>query len=215
MTTQDQHTWRDSAAKYLLDVLAERAPAAITFEAEFSEAPLEGEGRTALFAFELEVATTPPGATAVTVAGQPTCPGRQQMKHYVAVGETMPNYFPAYDFAPDDAYSLHVGTRFMLEMGLQKLANDMAPPDAESRLQLVINNFLANAQFTPPELVAVFGCDDATYSVYRLTVNAEPYYLMGGDCPPGFYALTHFPPQIALRLHLGKLIRNEAQSNPK
>lgn len=222
MTTEEQAAFRKTAAEYLQSTLSARAPQDLTFEAEFNEAPLEGEGRTALFSFELEVAAgtrsadpeaAPQGST-TPAAGSPApaCPGRTLLKHYVAAGQTTPNYFPAYGFDPDQAYSLHIGTRFLLEMGIQKRPTEAIPPDTLPRLQSVLENFLRSATSTPPEPAAYFGCDEGEYAVYQMTVNGQPYFVLGGDCPPGFYALTHLPPQVALRLHLGQLVRREIKA---
>ena len=65
-------------------------------------------------------------------------------------------------------------------------------------------------------MAALFQCEERLFAVYRLTLNgAETAYFMGGDCPPGFYRLTEHPPQVALRLHLGKLIRAEARAEKR
>ncbi|MFQ5806671.1 MAG: hypothetical protein ACE5I3_09495, partial [Phycisphaerae bacterium] len=131
-------------------------------------------------------------------------------KHYVAVGETEPNFFPAYGLSPDDAYSFHVGTRFALEMGLQMVDASLEPPGARPLLRAAVRSYAAGAKLEKEELAALFRCEEGLFAVYRLTLDGQDVYCMGADCPPGFYRMTAQPPQVALRLHLGKLIRAEA-----
>jgi hypothetical protein len=190
-----------AALEYLKGQLAARAPQTLRFEGEFDEQPLEGEGPTALFSFELS-----PGAD-VSSGAQP---GAAELKHYVAVGETEPNFFPAYGLDPDDAYSFHLGTRFVLEMGLQVVDATYEPPAARSLLHAALRNYAAGAKLEQEELAALFRCEEGLFAVYRLTLDGREVYCMGADCPPGFYHMTEHPPQVALRLHLGKLIRAEA-----
>jgi hypothetical protein len=189
------------ALGYLRGQLAARAPQTLRFEGEFDEQPLDGEGQTALFSFEL-----PPG----TDVGSGAQPGAAEVKHYVAVGETGPNFFPAYGLDPDDAYSFHLGTRFVLEMGLQVVDASYEPPSARALLRAALVNYAAGATLEQEELAALFRCDEGLFAVYRLTLDGQDVYCMGADCPPGFYHMTEHPPQVALRLHLGKLIRAEA-----
>lgn len=188
-----------AAEAFLREALANRAPEALRYCATFHEAPLENEGETALFAFTLA-----PGAT------QAACAPEDAL-HYCAVGETTPNYFPAYGLEPDDAYSFHVGTRFMLEMEIQRIDNANEPPDARAMLRSVVRTHAPAAPLGIEELAALFRCGDEYFAVYRLPIDGKDYYVMGADLPPGFYEMTQHPPQAALRLHLGKLIRREAQ----
>ncbi len=190
-----------SALEYLRGRLAARAPQTLRFEREFDERPLDGEGATALFSFEL-----PPEMD----VGSEARPGAAELKHYVAVGETEPNFFPAYGLRPDDAYSFHLGTRFVLEMGLQVVDASYEPPTARSLLHAAVQNYAAGAKLEQEELAALFRCEEGLFAVYRLTLDGREVYCMGADCPPGFYHMTEHPPQVALRLHLGKLIRAEA-----
>lgn len=215
------HALYAEALAFLGTHLGERAPQTLTPVGEFDEAPLEGEGRTTLFSFDLPGSSPVGGgsadgerraqpAAAAPVAGSQAC-AAQAARHYVAVGCTAPNYFPAYDLTPDQAYSLHVGTRFMLEMELQRVDASLEPPSARETLQ----RLLADRQAVldgPVELAALFRCEDEFYAVYRVSVDGAALYYLGADCPPGFYAMTQFPPQAALRLHLGQLIRREARS---
>lgn len=192
------------AIAYLRPHLGERTPQFLVLEGEFAESPLEGEGRTFLFSFDL-----PPGPGVAAGACETYDP-----KHYVAVGQTTPNFFPAYGFSPDDAYSFHVGTRFMLEMELQKVDPQLEPPDARQLLRTVLANVAPGATVRSEQLAALFRCEDGYYAVYRLTLNEDDVYALGADCPPGFYKLTGHPPQMVLRLHLGKLIRAERPIQP-
>ena len=117
--------WLDAARRYLAAELGERAPTELALAAVFDERPLEGEGRTAVLTFELP--SGPLSRSAGAAAGDPL--------HYVAVGETQPAYYPGYGLSPDDAYSLHVGTRFALVVGLRILPPELEPPTARPALR--------------------------------------------------------------------------------
>ncbi len=187
-----------TAVSFLQDQLGSRAPERVERVGAFEESPLEGEGPVGVFAFELAVG---PGA-------RPS----ERAPHYAVVGETTPTYFPAYGMDANDAYSFHLGTRFMLVMAIQKVPDDREPPTARPRLEQVLAELATDAKTGPAELAAVFACDEAFYAIYKMDIDGAPYYVFGADCPPGFYPLTQFPPQMALRLHLGKLIRAEARA---
>lgn len=202
MNQLDVRKLEADAIAYLREHLAERTPDFLVLEGEFAESPLEGEGRTLLFSFDL-----PPGPGVAAGACETYEP-----KHFVAVGETTPNFFPAYGLSADDAYSFHVGTRFMLEMELQRVGPELEPPDARQLLRTVLANVAPGAELRREELAALFRCEDGYFAVYRLQLNEDDVYALGADCPPGFYKLTNYPPQMVLRLHLGKLIRSERQA---
>lgn len=197
MSELDIRAVERSAVEYLSAQLGDRAPRFLSLEAEFDESPLEGEGATALFAFELET-------------GEPCT--RAPAKHYVAAGMTTPNFFPAYGLSADDAYSFHLGTRFMLELELRLVDESLEPPGARQHLRALIAQRAAGAPLGDETLAALFKCDDAYYAIYRLRIGDDEFYAMGADCPAGFYRMTAHPPQAALRLHLGKLIRAEARA---
>ncbi|TWT40338.1 hypothetical protein RAS1_40460 [Phycisphaerae bacterium RAS1] len=194
MNPQQLH---DAALAELQRQLGPRAPHRLTPVGIFDEAPLEGEGRTALFSFELPPANDP-------------CSG--DGRHYVAVGLTTPTYFPSYDFDADDAYSFHIGTRFMVEMRIARIDADQEPPAARDEMRKFVIGCNPAARIERDELAALFTCDGQKLAVYRVVISGRPLYVLGGDCPPGFYELVQHPPQVALRLHLGKLIRAEAES---
>lgn len=188
------------ALEYVSRQLGDRAPKHVRLEGEFDEQPLEGEGRTLLFSFEL------PAAASIAARCTP------QTRHYVAVGETEPNYFPAYELMVDDAYSFHIGTRFMLVMGVQLVDPTLAPPGLRETMRRFVQHYARGATIRHEELAALFRSAEAYFAVYRLTLNDDDVYCMVGDCPPGFRRLAHYPPQVALRLHLGHAIRNDARA---
>lgn len=192
-----------AAVEYLRAQLGEHAPDYLRFEREVDERPLETEGRSFVFSFPL----TPPGGETCAKAG-----AAANAKHYVVVGETEPNYFPAYELDSDDAYSFHVGTQFMLMMELRLVDPADEPPNARRALRRFVAEYAKGAACTDEKLAALFRTgDEAHFAVYSLRLNDQDVYCMGADCPPGFYRMTQAPPQAALRLHLGKVIRNEAR----
>lgn len=190
------------ALTYLREQLGPRAPDSVTPAGQYDESPLEGEGRTWLFSFLTETGTRTTDAEC----------DRAQRDHFVAVGETVPNYFPAFGLSSDDAYSFHIGTRFLLEMQLQKVGDELEPPDGRALLLKIIADGAPNAIVADLALAALFRCAEGYFAVYRLRIDGVAHYAMGGDCPPGFYQLVQYPPQTVLRLHLGKVIRAEAKT---
>jgi hypothetical protein len=188
------------AREYLAEQLGERAPRQVQLAAVYDEKPLAGEGRTALFSFRLEPAND-------VVAQQAAV-----LDYYAAVGDTESNFYPAYGFSADDAYSLHIGTRFMLGMGVTLVEAAEEPPHARDAIVGIVHDHLPDAVVGEAKLATLMRCQDQLFAVYRLNVDDEPVYYMGADLPPGFYRLTEHPPQVALRLHLGKVIRHEARS---
>ena len=199
MVEPEQKSRESAALAYLAEQLGPRAPSKLTFVSTFAETPLDGEGAVSLFSFSL---TPEPGAAA---CGSPPPDGL----HYVVAGETVANYFPAYGLDADDAYSLHIGTRFLLEMRIGRIDPDQESPGFRDAMHGAIRETLAGVEIEHESLAGLFRGDEQTYAVYRLTLKGEDVYFMGGDCPPGFYRLAQWPPQVALRLHLGKLIRAE------
>lgn len=184
------------AKEYLGAQLRDRAPSALRFVRLFDERPLEGEGAVALFAFELA-----PGATG-------PC-GAADTQHYVFAGQTEPNFYPSFGLPPEDVYSLHVGTRFMLTVGVEKLNCAAEPAHFREHMQQFVRGCNPGAAVANEECVLLFRCDDQQHAVYQMDINNLPVYYVGGDLPPGFYQMTEHPPQVALRLHLGNLIRAE------
>ena len=200
-----------AARQYLAEQLPGRDVLGLALAGSFDERVLTGEGRTQLWAFELE-----PAAALASTAGTPV------RRFYAAVGQTTPNYFPAYGLQPDDAYSFHVGTRFMLEMRVALVDPSLEPTGAREGMRNFVSACNPGVPITGEQLAALFRCAPETgatpdehgerfFAVYRLTLRGKDVYCLGADCPPGFYELTQYPPQVALRLHLGKLIRTEAR----
>lgn len=185
------------AAAFLAKQLGERAPRDLTHVATFDEQPLEGEGRVAAFAFEL-----PP-----TNAGLNPDP-----RHYVFVGQTEPNYYPAYELSPEDAYSLHIGTRFTLVLGLEVVADANEPARVRDELRASIAACNPGVEAEKAEVAGLFRCAERLFAVYRVTLEGQGVYWLGADCPPGFCKRVDLPAAVALRLHLGRVLRTEARS---
>jgi hypothetical protein len=176
-------------------------PDDLTLAATFDESPLEAEGYTALFTFTL------PATAAARGRGVPA-----SGVHYVAVGHTEAGLFPAFGLAPDDAYSLHIGQRFMVVTGVSLEDAALEPPGARAHAAAFVQSCNPDAPSAPLELAALFRCTDQLFAVYRVTLGGVDVYCLGADCPPGFHQPASDPPQVALALHLGRLIRHEARA---
>lgn len=192
---------RAAALSYLQEQLRDRAPASADFAAAFDESPLDGEGPAALFRFELR-----PGGPAGA------CAADDALRHFVVVGETAPNYSPAFGLSDDDAYSLHIGTRFLLEMGLEKLDADQAGEPLRATAERLARDCNPTATIADVQCVLAFRCQESIFGVVRLSIGAQPVYAIIGDVAPGFVEQVDHPPQMALRLHLGRVIRAEART---
>lgn len=198
---QNVEALRGAACEYLRAQLQDRAPDSLALEARFEEQPLEGEGPAAVFSFDIESAGCEDGDVV------PVSAAVKSERHYVVVGETEPNYFPGYGLDADDAYSMHVGTRFMLVMELGLADPNDEPPAAREALRRALSTFATDAD---EQLAGLFHSAGRYVAVYRVSLKGEQVFCLTGDFPTGFYRLTQFPPQVALRLHLGKLIRAES-----
>jgi hypothetical protein len=199
MTQPNVDELRRDAENYLARALGPRAPRDLHLAATFAESPLESEGRVALFTFdlphlagELEVGTN--------------------RGHFVVVGETEPNYYPCYALEADAAYSLHIGTRVMVATGTRVADCEQEPEGARQRMRDFVSACNPDVAVEEERLAGLYRCGEHFLAVYRVRLLGQDVYCMGGDCPPGFYQMTRHPPQVALRLHLGQLLRAEART---
>jgi hypothetical protein len=190
---------QETARRYLSGALGERAPETLTFTVAFDERPLEGEGPTVLFSFDLPPESAARQATADTP------------HHFVAVGKTEPNYYPTYGLSADDMYSLHIGTRFMLELGVALVDAANEPPTAREAMRAFVATCNPDVPIEHESLAALFRCGEELFAVYRVTLRGQDVYCFAADCPPGFCESVDAPPQVALRLQLGRVIRAEAR----
>ena len=97
---------------------------------------------------------------------------------------------------------------------MQLVGADQEPPAARELMRAVVAQYGGDDPIEREELAALFQCEEGLFAVYRLTIGGQDVYCMGADCPPGFYAMAEHAPQVALRRHLGGLIRAEASRDP-
>ncbi len=184
--------WRDYALEYLRQQLAEAAPGQLGPSAIFDRSPLEGEGATALFRFQ----------TFRQKESREDC--------VVVVGRTAPNYYPDYGLNFDEAFELHLGTRFMLVMGV---AQRSQPPSGEYDMQkdarLIVDKIAPGAAIDDLRLATAFDVDGRLHAVLRCRVAGQEVYIMAADAPHGFSRRADLPPQVAYRLHIGHVLRRE------
>ena len=236
------------AQAYLAAQLGPRAPTSVDFVAMFDEAPLETEPRVALFRFRIGGATSAradhpaeraaaassdKGATAdcsddraaagnaegSVPGGGPECAGAA-LPHYVAVGGESPNYFPAYGLDAEDAFSLYIGTVFMLELGVTRADPASEPPGGAESVVGFAARQAPGLSVEQVRLDALFRTEDVYFGVYRATVGgrvtscvgALPFDVGNQAATPAFYERVDLPAPVLLRLHLGRLIRQEARS---
>ncbi len=182
---------------YLAERFPAGAPAGLTCPRFFDDAPLEGEGTVVIYRF-----TASPG-------GQ-TCEN-----YHVVVGETEANYYPAYGLDAEDAYHLHLGTRFMLVMGVaQADARSEADYDAAAEARRIVDHVAPGEPIAEVEVATAFDVGGQFHAIVRCSIAAEPVYLFGGDCQPGFSRRRDLAPQVVYRLHLGRILRREHDAGP-
>lgn len=185
--------WRAVALAYLRAQWPNDAPTALDAPTVFPRSPLEGEGAVAIFPF----------ATARVAAG-----GDPRM--YVVVGATEPNYYPAYGLSVDDAFSLHLGTRFMLVMGIgQHEAGAGDDYDAVDDARRIVSRVSSTAPVTDVRIAAQFNVEGQIHSVLKARVAEREVYILGRDAPMGFVERADLPAPVAYRLHLGRVLRAE------
>lgn len=181
------------ASAYLKTQLGDAAPSDLILEGEFNEQPLEREGAVAVFSFTAAIG------------------GQGVERYWVVGGKTEPNYYPHWGLTPDDAYNLHVGTRFMLVIGVATVPLEKLPPDAIDGVTRFIRSAVPGAAVSGLAPAAAFQVEEQLHTVYRARIGDEQAYVLGYDCPPGIYRDVDLPPHVVYRRHLGMLIRYEAQ----
>jgi len=158
----------------------------------FPKSPLHDDGAVAIFPFKAAKDE-----------------GRLE-SYYVVVGETEPNYYQAYDLDPEQAYSLHLGTRFMLVMGVAIVTWSGADGyDPAQNAREIAARVAPEGRIDDVQLTAMFAVDGELHAVMRVNLDGQAIYVMGRDAPWGFSTRTDLPAQVAYRLHIGHVLRAE------
>ncbi len=184
--------WRAYALEYLAHELREAAPTTLSEATLFPRSPLDGEGAVVVFAFE-------------AVRSE-----RDAKQFYVVVGRTEPNYYPSQGLSADEAFSLHLGTRFMLVMGIAQAAEPMITAyDPARDARTIVDRISPNAPIEDARIAAAFDVDGQLHTVVACRLAGRDVFVMAGDAPHGIHERTGLPPQVAYRLHIGQVLRNE------
>lgn len=189
--------WRSQAVEYLREQLGNDAPMTLDEPIVFPRSPLDGDGPTAVFEF-----TSARG-------------GGESRRYYAVAGETEPNYYPAEDLTPEEAFELHLGTRFMLVLGVaqipdaQALADDTY--DIRRDAEEIVGRVNVKGSADDLQLAAMFDVEGQKHAVLRCRIAGRSVYIMGRDAPQGFSTKTHLAPHVAYRLHIGHVLRREAR----
>ena len=183
--------WERYGLAYLSEHFKEAAPKKLSKPMLFERSPLEGEGATVVFEFSADRS------------------GRGAERHFVVVGQTEPNYYPAYDLSGEEAFDLHLGTRFMLVMGVGQVDGADDEYDATADARGIVDRISPKAAIEDVALAATFEVGGQLHAVIRCKLSGQPVYIMGRDAPPGFSRRTDLPPQAAYRMHIGQVLRRE------
>lgn len=181
---------RRGAEAFLAAQLGADAPRELRLLARFDGGELEGEGAVSIYGFTL-------------------ARGGQIEECFAVAGETESGYYPAWGLSPEQMYSVHLGTRFMLVMEVAQVPPGNLPADAERQILDTVASAAPGETLSEFSPAAAFTVDGRTHAVCRLRVAGEAVYAIGLDAPPGIYRLAHLPPHAVYRLHLGNLIRAE------
>ncbi len=187
-----QDAWRAYALHYLREQLRSDAPTALGDAHFFPVSPLEGEGAAVIFPF-------------MARHGAALDPN-----YFVVVGSTEPNYYPAYGLTPQEAFELHLGTRFMLVMAVAQ-----RPPvpeddfDMNRDARLIVDRVAPGVPIERLALAASFDVDGSLHAVLKCRIKDTDAYIMAASAPMGFSTRTDLPPQVAYRLHIGPALRRE------
>lgn len=182
----------DAAREYLSRELGDAAPDTLVHLARFSEGALEGEDDMSVFSFSASLGGNPPES------------------FHVVAGQTVPNYYPGWNLSPEEIYTLHLGTRFMLVMEIQQAPLERLPASLEADVADQLTRVAPAEPLSAFRPVAAFQLEDQLHAVCRLRIAHEEVYLLAGDLPLGIYRRIDLPPHVVYRLHLGTIIRREA-----
>lgn len=185
------HDHERQALAFLRDQLGSDAPTVLTHVATFRETPLEQEGDTSVYRFRASVG------------------GAEPADYWVLAGRTQPNYYPDWTLTPEQAYEMHLGTRFMLVMDVASVPLDAVSPDDFRSVEAFIATAVPTGTLTHLAAAAAFRVEDQRHVVFRGSINGETVYILGAEGPPGIYREVHLPPHVIFRRHLGCLIRRE------
>ncbi len=183
-----------AALAYLHSQFGASAPETLRELAHFPDSPLEGEG-------------------AVTIYGFTASPGGQPGAYHVVAGATEPNYYPSWNLSPEEVYDLHLGTRFMLVVGVSQLALDQLPADLEEQARSVLAGAVPGAEVSGWQPAAAFLVEGQMHTVARCRIGSEDVYVITGDIPLGISRRSDLSPQVVYRIHLGHIIRLEPQED--
>ncbi len=190
--------WEHYAIKFLRAHFAEATTAQFDASSFYADSPLEGEGAIAIFRFHADRADRGPAP------------------YYVAVGRTEPNYYDATGLDFDDAFALHLGTRFMLALSVAQVhesadapAADAEPYDLLRDARRIVDRVAPEAPLEDVSLAALFDVAGARHAVIRARIAGTPVYIMGRDAPIGFSERTDLAAPVAYRIHLGHVLRME------
>ena len=192
--------WAAFALEYLAAQLREHAPNSLGPPTLFPRSPLEGDGPCLVFPFTADRT------------------GHGSEQHFVVVGQTEPNYYAAYGLDPDEAFSLHVGTRFMLVMQIAQTPGVSPAPqdyDPARDARTIVDRIAPAAKLEDVSLAAAFDVNGQIHNVLAATLDGQRIYIIGRDAPPGFSPRTDLPPQVVYRLHLGEVLRAEPDPEEK
>ena len=187
-----EREWREYALTWLRQQLGDRAPTTMGIPTYFDASALEGDGPIAIFPFSTS--------------------GDEPAEHWVVVGRTEPNYYPRWGLTADEAFRVHLGTRFMLVVGVSQADEaERQTYDPRADLDRILAQIYPGEPSLKASLAAMFRVGAKRHTVCRCRIGGEDVFVMAGDCPPGFYRRTELPPHVVYRLHLGSLLVQEAK----
>lgn len=185
-------SWRELALSYLAGQLRDDAPKSLGQPTLFPWSPLEGEGTIVIFPFRALH-----GAAA-------------DEDYYVVVGRTEPNYYPAYGLSPEDAFHLHLGTRFMLVLGVaQRSPRPEDDFDMHRDARMIVDRVAPGEPIEDLSLEAAFDVEGQLHAVLRCRIRGAAVYIMAAHAPMGFSTHSELPPQVAYRIHIGRALLHE------
>lgn len=190
--------WRDFAVAFVREHFGDSAPLTLGEHHLFPLSPLDGDGPTLVIRFDADRS------------------GSGSQPYYVVVGQTEPNYYDGDKLSFEEAFSLHLGTRFMLVLGVAQVKNeketqgpDDKPYDVEKDARLIVDRVAPASPLTDVSLAALFDVGGERHAVIRARIADLEVYIMGRDAPFGFSLRTDLPAPLAYRLHIGGVLRTE------
>lgn len=181
------------ALEFLRAHLGTKAPKSLGAGRFVPGQPLEGEGDMTVFPFQADLQ------------------GGQLERFWVVAGQTEANYYPHWSLTAEEAYCVHLGTRFMLVMEAAQVMEGEWPADLAARVREAAAGAFPGLEILSVTPLAVFRVEHQIHAVCHVKLGTAGVIVVAYDAPLGIYPASGQLPHVVYRKHLGSLIQSEAE----